>query len=79
MEPEFVGGKLFIHETNYHGEGVFGIIGMPESYREYSYEDSDTGDIWVAVQSLIDIGFINEEDVLFIHDNEIYNYLKDEN
>lgn len=79
MSNKFGGRKLFVHETDCHGQGVFGIIGEPESYREYSFEDSETGDIRKAIQSLINIGFMNEENVLFIDGEEIYNYLTDGN
>ena len=79
MEEKRVNKKLFIHQTDYHGQGYYGIIGEKETYNSYSFEDCDTGgDIARAVQSLINIGFINPENVLYMEETEIYDHLKEE-
>ena len=78
MEEKRIRKKLFIHETDYHGQGYFGIIGEKNTFSPYSYEDCDTGDVSTVVQALVNIGFINFDDVLFIDGTEIYNYLKEE-
>ena len=74
IEEKRLNKKLFIHQTDYHGQGYFGIIGERKTYDSYSYED-ETGDIARAVNTLINIGFINPEDVLYIEGMEIYDYL----
>lgn len=78
MEEEKIHKKLFIHETNCHGQGYYGIIGERETYDSYSFEDCDTGDIATAVNALIHIGFINPKDVLFMEEMEVYDYLREE-
>ena len=81
MEEERFNKKLFIHQTDYHGQGYYGIIGEKETYNSYSFEDDDTGDIVRAVNALINIGFINPEDVLYMEEMEVYEqyrYGKDE-
>ena len=78
VEEKRIHKKLFIHETDYHGQGYYGIIGERETYNSYSFEDSDTGDIAKAVNALINIGFINPKDVLFMEETEVYDYLKEE-
>lgn len=78
MEEERIHKKLFIHETDHHGQGYFGIIGEKDTFSSYSFEDSDTGDIATAVQALINIGFIYPSDVLLMEDMEIYEYLREE-
>ena len=60
--------KLIIHETDCHGCGRFYYDG--KSYR-YAYDD-ETGDIKSAVIALIDIGFINPDDVVIIDEDNIY-------
>lgn len=66
--------KLYIHETDCHGEG--NII-YENKIRHYSY-DTESGDIKGAVEALIEIGFINPDDVDIIRGEEIYDYLKEE-
>ena len=66
--------KLYIHETDCHGEG--NVIYDGQVY--YYCIDGDRGDIKAAVRALIDIGFINPDDVVFIEGDEIYDYLKEE-
>lgn len=78
MEEEKIHKKLFIHETNCHGQGYYGIIGERETYNSYSFEDCDTGDIAKAVNALINIGFINPKDILFMEEMEVYDYLREE-
>ena len=67
--------KLYIHETDCHGEGV---VVYENQIHHYCYDDGDSGDIRRATQKLIDIGYINPEDVVFIEGDEIYDYLKEE-
>ena len=63
--------KLIIHETNCHGCGVVVYNGKVE---EYSYDDGCWGDIKIAVEKLIEIGFINPNDVvIFDSENSIYD------
>lgn len=69
--------KLVIHELDYHGQGHFGILGNPKSFLPYSYEDENTGDIHLAVENLINVGFIDKKDVLLISGPEIYEYIKE--
>ena len=65
--------KLIIHETNCHGSGNFYYNGKGDYY---SYDD-EYGDIRAAVQGLINIGFINAEDVvIFTDDNELYKMVE---
>lgn len=61
--------KLIIHETDCHGCGYIYYNGKCDYY---SY-DGGIGDMRTAVQELIDIGFINAEDVaIFKNDEKIY-------
>ena len=63
--------KLIIHETNCHGCGVVAYNGKEESY---FYDDGSWGNIRTAVEKLIEIGFINPNDVvIFDSDNSIYD------
>lgn len=78
MEKERTHKKLFIHQTDYHGQGYFGIIGEKETFSSYSFEDCETGDIATAVNALVNIGFINSKDVLFMEEMEVYDYLREE-
>lgn len=64
--------KLYIHETDCHGQGCFIY---KDKVKYYTYDDN--ADIKVAVEELIDIGFINPDDVVFIEGDEIYEYLKE--
>lgn len=67
--------KLIIHETNCHGCGNVHYKGQT---KEYSYDDGALGDVRRTVESLIEMGFINEEDVLIFdeYENDIYEYLE---
>lgn len=69
--------KLVIHETDPEGYGYFGVLGEGSNFRFYNFEDEETGDILTAVRNLINVGFINRDDVLFLKDKDIYNYLKE--
>lgn len=69
--------KLVIHETDPEGCGYFDVLGEGSNFRFYNFEDEETGDILTAVRNLISIGFINEKDVLFLKEKDIYNYLKE--
>lgn len=64
--------KLIIHETDYHGCGT---VLYGDKKDSYSYDDECTGDIRAAVQFLIDIGFINEDEVCIIEGDNIYDLL----
>lgn len=77
MEEKRLNKKLFIHQTGYYGQGYFGILGERETYNSYSYE-GETGDIARAVNALINIGFIDPKDVLYMEEIEIYDHLKKE-
>jgi len=67
--------KLYIHETDCHG---CGNIIYKNTVREYTYDDGEFGNMRIAVKALIDLGFINPDDVVFIDGDEIYDYLKEE-
>lgn len=65
--------KLIVHETDCHGSGKFYYNGK---WDYYSYDD-EYGDVRAAVQGLIDIGFINAEDVaVFVNDDELYKMVE---
>lgn len=64
--------KLIIHETDCHGCGYVTYNGETHYY---SY-DGGIGDIRTAVQELIDIGFINKEDVVIFQEDEIYDIVE---
>jgi NAD-dependent dihydropyrimidine dehydrogenase PreA subunit len=64
--------KLIIHETDCHGCGVVYYEGKTEGY---AYDDN--ADVRGAVQVLIDVGAIKEEDVIIIEGDEIYERLAD--
>lgn len=71
--------KLIIHETDSHGGGTLYFNGTTV---HYAYDDSRCGDIGLAVNFLIEIGFIDEKDVLLFcdcgekdSDDNIYHYL----
>lgn len=66
--------KLIIHETDCHGCGYYCYNGTVE---HYVYDDTP-GDIRAAVEALIEIGFIDEDDVKIIEGEEIYGMLKEE-
>ena len=59
--------KLIIHETDCHGCGCVYYNGKTDTY---AYDDSDIGDIKVAVQYLIRIGFIDKKDVVIFDDSQ---------
>lgn len=59
--------KLIIHETDCHGSGTIYYKGKIDGY---AYDDN--ADVKTAVQSLIDIGFINPDDVVIFEGDEIY-------
>ena len=63
--------KLIIHETDCHGSGKIYYRGSTDYY---SYDD-ESGDIAAAVRALINIGFINPDDVLIYEGDEIYGEL----
>ena len=66
--------KLYIHETVCYGQG--NVIYKGQVY-PYSYE-GERGDLKLATEALIDIGFINPDDVVFIDGDEVYDYLREE-
>lgn len=63
--------KLIVHETDIHGSGYVQYNGSGFSY----YCDGECGNARVVIEELIKIGFINEEDVLIIEEDEIYEIL----
>ena len=65
--------KLYIHETDCHGQGC---LIYKNTISPYAYDLN--ADMKVAVKGLIDLGFINPDDVVFIDGGEIYDYLKEE-
>ena len=64
--------KLIIHETDCHGSGVIYYNGQCEGY---AYDD-EYGDVRAAVQGLINIGFINPEDVAIFTDDDVYKMVE---
>lgn len=65
---------LIIHETDCHGCGTVYYNGTEV---RYSYDD-EIGDIRRAVEFLIEIGYVNPEDVLIFDDHKsIYEQLDD--
>lgn len=65
--------KLYIHETDCHG---CGCMIYKNEVKPYAYDLN--ADMRVAVRELIEIGFINPDDVVIIKGEEIYDYLKEE-
>ena len=66
--------KLIIHETDCHGCGAIYYKGICEGY---SYDDGEWGDVRRTVEKLINIGFINKEDVVvFDDDDTIYKMVE---
>ena len=66
--------KLIIHETDAHGCGNIYFNGK---FDRYTYDDGSWGDVRVTVQELINIGFINAEDVvMFEDDSDIYELVE---
>lgn len=64
--------KLIIHETDAHGCGWFYYNGEA---RRYFYDDGCFGDIKTTIQTLIEIGFINKDEVIIFEGEEIYKYI----
>ena len=67
--------KLVIHETDCHGCGIVYYNGKKENY---SYDDSYLGDVRMTVEGLIEIGFINKEDVVIFdqgNEKEMYDII----
>ena len=60
--------KLIIHETDCHGGGYVYYNGKCE---DYIYDDGKWGDVKATVEALIEIGFINKEDVAIFTDGEV--------
>lgn len=67
--------KLIIHETDCHGCGTVYFEGRTENY---SYDDGGLGDVRRTVEGLIDLGFINPDDVIIFDDyeNNIYEFVE---
>lgn len=67
--------KLIIHETDPHGCGMVHYEGQT---KEYCYDDGELGDVRRTVEVLIEMGFIDKENVLIFdkYDNDIYKYLE---
>lgn len=63
---------LIIHETDCHGQGCIVYNGK---IHPYSYDDGEMGDAKGAVEGLIEIGFIDPNDVTIIKGEEIYQHL----
>ena len=63
--------KLIIHETDCHGCGRAYYNGK---CTYYAYDD-DVGDLKSAVLGLIELGFINPEDVAIYEDDKIYGVI----
>ena len=67
--------KLIIHETDCYGSGRIYFEGKAEFY---SYDDGGYGDVRRTVECLIDLGFINSDDVIILdkYDNNIYKFVE---
>lgn len=65
--------KLIVHETDSHGRGHVQYNG---NGFDYSY-NGEYGDMRGAVWGLIELGFIDRDDVLFIDGDEIYEILEE--
>lgn len=63
--------KLIVHETDIHGSGYVQFNGKGFAY----WSDGDCGNARTVIEELIKIGFINEEDILIIEEDEIYEIL----
>lgn len=66
--------KLIIHETNCHGCGTVIYNGHIVNY---TYDDGYFGDVASTVQALIDIGFINKDDVKIFEGDDFYKFVED--
>ena len=60
--------KLIIHETDCHGCGRIYYNGKSDMY---AYDDGKWGDVKSTVEALINIGFIDKEDVAIFEDDEV--------
>jgi hypothetical protein len=66
--------KLIIHETDCHG---CGFIHYKDTTEAYHYDDGSWGDVKETVKKLIDIGFINKDDVaIFDNSYDIYKIVE---
>ena len=65
--------KLIIHETDPHGCGTVTYNGTTHYY---AYDD-EMGDIKSAIDELISLGFISKDDVVILHDKEIYHCVEE--
>ena len=67
--------KLIIHETDCHGGGTIYFEGRTE---HYSYDDGTYGDVRKTVESLIELGFIDPNDVIIFDEYEknIYKFVE---
>ena len=72
QDPAGIKHKLYVHETDSHGQGYIIYNGKAEYY---SYDDN--AEMRAAVEELIKIGFIKSEDVVVIRGEEIYDYLEE--
>lgn len=63
--------KLIVHETDCHGNGHVQYNGNGFDY----FYDGEYGNMKGAVWGLIELGFIDRDDVIFIDDDEIYEML----
>ena len=63
--------KLIIHETDFHGCRFAYCDGKTTSY---AYDDG-TGDLHGVVRVLIQLGFINPDDVVILCQDEIYDFV----
>ena len=66
--------KLIIHETDCHGCGFVIYNGHVVSY---TYDDGYFGDVASTVQALIDIGFINKDDVKIFEGDDLYKLIEE--
>lgn len=65
--------KLIIHETDCHGCGTVIYNGHIVSY---TYDDGYLGDVASTVQALIDMGFINKDDVKIFNGDDFYKFVE---
>lgn len=59
--------KLIINEINCHGCGEYFFDG---TYGMYSYDDDCSGNLRAAVELLLEIGFLKEEQVKIFSDGD---------
>ena len=66
--------KLIIHETDCHGK-VF--IHYNDTIEYYCYDDGSWGDVKATIKKLIDIGFIDKNDVvIFDNSYDVYKIVE---